>query len=89
MEIKRVGLIVNDEKDHHLEITQNLIDELRKNDIEVFVSKKIAERLKVQDKISILSSPYKRVNMIFSLGGDGTLLRAARLVAAHGIPICI
>jgi len=88
MEIKRVGLIVNDEKDHHLEITQKLIVDLRRNDIEVSISNKIANRLKVQDKISILSSPYKRVNMIFSLGGDGTLLRAARLVAARGIPIC-
>lgn len=88
MQIKRVGLIVNDEKDCNLEITQKLIDNLRKNDIEVFASKKIAVRFNQPEKINILSSPYNQINMVFSLGGDGTLLRAARLVASHGIPIC-
>ncbi len=88
MQIKRVGLIVNDEKDCNLEITQKLIDNLRENDIEVFASKKIAVRFNQPGKINILSSPYNQINMVFSLGGDGTLLRAARLVASHGIPIC-
>lgn len=88
MEIKRVGLIINDEKDLNLEITHKLIDDLRKNDIEIFVSKKIIRHLNEPDKIGILSSPYKQLDIIFSLGGDGTLLKAARLVASHGIPVC-
>jgi NAD+ kinase len=88
MQIKRIGLIVNDQKDHHLEITHRLIDNLRKNNIEVFVSKKIVPRLNDPKKVRILLSPYSQINMVLSLGGDGTLLRAARLVAAHGIPVC-
>ncbi len=88
MEIKRVGLVINDERDRNLEITHKLIDNLRKNDIEVFVSKKIIRRLNEPDKIGTLSSPYKQINIIFSLGGDGTLLKAAQLVASHDIPIC-
>ncbi len=88
MKIKKVGLIINDEKDCHLKITQKLIDELIKNNVEVFVSKKIATRLEKIENIKILSSPYKQINILFSLGGDGTLLRAARLVSKYGIPIC-
>lgn len=88
MEIKKVGLIVNDEKDCNLEITKNLIDQLIENDIEVYASKKIITNLKRSEKIRILSIPFNQINMVFSLGGDGTLLRAARLVAAYSIPVC-
>ncbi len=88
MYIKKVGLVVNDEKDHDLEITQKLIKDLQKNDIEIFASKSIASRLKQFHKIGILASPYRQIDMIFSLGGDGTLLRAARLVSPYGIPVC-
>ena len=88
MVIKKVGLIVNDEKDKSLEITQILIDDLSEKNIEILVSKKIAKQLDDPDKVNILSSPYKNVDMVFSLGGDGTLLRAARLVAVNGVPIC-
>lgn len=88
MKIKRVGLIINDEKDHHLEVTNHLIHHLQKENVEVFVSKKIISRLADSDKVRMLFSPYHQINMVFSLGGDGTLLRAARLVAAHEIPVC-
>lgn len=88
MEIKKVGLIVNDEKDRNLEITQKLIHHLAENNIEVFLSKKFIPLLKENEKLKILAAPFNQINMIFSLGGDGTLLRAARLVSSYGIPIC-
>ncbi len=88
MKIKRVGLIVNDEKDKSLEITQKLIDDLLNNNIEVLVAKKIAKRLNNPESVGIISAPYEGVNIVFSLGGDGTLLRASRLVSIYGIPIC-
>lgn len=88
MKIKRVGLIVNDEKDKSLEITQKLIDDLINNNIEVLVAKKIAKRLNNPESVGIISAPYEGVNIVFSLGGDGTLLRASRLVSIYGIPIC-
>ena len=88
MKIKKVGLIINDEKDHHLKVTNRLIHFLHQENVEVFVSKRIIPRLVDSEKVRMLFSPYHQINMVFSLGGDGTLLRAARLVAAHEIPVC-
>jgi NAD+ kinase len=88
MGITKVGLIVNNEKDKCLEITRKLINYLKENNIEVFVSKEIIKYLNNIKGISVFSPPYKNIDMVFSLGGDGTLLRAARLVSVKGIPIC-
>ena len=88
MEIKKVGLIVNNEKDKCLEITQKLIHYLREKNVKIFVSAEIIKYLSDIKGISVFSPPYNNIDMVFSLGGDGTLLRAARLVSVKGIPIC-
>jgi NAD+ kinase len=88
MGIEKVGLIVNNEKDKCLEITRKLIHYLRDRNIEVFVSEEINKNLNDIKGISLFSQSYKNIDMVFSLGGDGTLLRAARLVSEKGIPIC-
>jgi NAD+ kinase len=44
-----------------------------------------------QDRILELSSPGATVEgavLLVTIGGDGTLLRAAKIALAHGIPIC-
>jgi NAD+ kinase len=88
MNIKKVGIIANEEKDNCLEVTKKLINCLWENNVDVFISKNIAILLKDTGKINLLTTPYKDLDMIFSLGGDGTLLRAARIASPHGIPIC-
>lgn len=88
MKIEKVGLIVNSEKDKGLEITQKLINCLKKRNVETLVSKNIYENLESVRGIDIFTPPYKNVDMVFSLGGDGTLLSAARMVSVKGIPIC-
>ena len=76
------------EKNNCLEVTQKLINCLWENNVDVFISKNIAMLLRDTGKINLLTAPYKELDMIFSLGGDGTLLRAARIASPHGIPIC-
>jgi NAD+ kinase len=88
MNIKKVGIIANEEKNNCLEVTQKLINCLWENNVDVFISKNIAMLLRDTGKINLLTAPYKELDMIFSLGGDGTLLRAARIASPHGIPIC-
>ncbi|MDD4362633.1 MAG: NAD(+)/NADH kinase, partial [Atribacterota bacterium] len=88
MAIKKVGLVVNDEKDSNLNVTNQIIEELVKKNIQVFVNKKIKDKLIASFDINILAMPFKDIDMIFSLGGDGTLLRAARLVTNNNIPVC-
>jgi len=90
MEIKKIGLIVNDEKDRDFKITHLFIDKLKSNNIVVYVQKNILSKIDIpnQGNLKIFSSPYNQVDMVFSLGGDGTLLRAARLVAKESIPVC-
>lgn len=88
MGIKKIGLIVNTKKDNGLGITQKLIKYLQEKNVEIFVSKQISEKLSDLKYLNTLKSPYKNIDMVFSLGGDGTLLSVARMVSTKGIPIC-
>lgn len=88
MEFEKVGIIVNNEKDKDLKVTGQLLELLQKKGIEVHVSKKMISRLTSSKMTKVLTPPYHHIGMVFSLGGDGTLLRAARLCSEYGIPIC-
>jgi NAD+ kinase len=77
-EVKRALLIVNLHKTNARILAEKITGELRQKNIEVtsFSYEGISE-----------FHPDARYDICFSLGGDGTVLYAARTVAPRGIPI--
>jgi len=84
--MKCVGVISNLTKDVNGKRTQEMVAKLLDRGFEVFVSDKVSDIIKTgtpRDEAFI----YKRVDLLISLGGDGTLLAVARKAAEHGIPV--
>jgi len=87
MKLKNVGLIVNYEKNKVHKIASKIINWLNSKEIYVYVESKRGQSIGSKE---LCYSPDKfldKVELIISLGGDGTLLRAARLAALKDIPI--
>lgn len=88
MQIKKTGIIVNEEKDKNLKITRKIIHYLNERDVQVFLPQNIIMLMGKLEKVQPLTESLSELNMFFSLGGDGTLLRAARLASLNHIPVC-
>lgn len=82
----KIGLIANPQKPLAEKVIADLLEFLKKKKVTPLLEKSIAEILKhakfAKDKEILNSS-----ELIIALGGDGTMLRAARMVGSKGIPI--
>ncbi len=84
-DIKNVGIISKAGRHEPLEILGELLPWLKERGYNAFVDRETAERLNIKG--------YQRaeipdlIDVLVVLGGDGTMLSAARLVAEKGIPI--
>ena len=88
MKIRKAAIIVNQEKDKDLGVTKKIVKYLNNQDVKVFLSRNTIAKLDNTEGVHALVTPYKDIDMFFSLGGDGTLLMAARQAAPHRIPVC-
>lgn len=79
-------MIVNPEKEKIKEIAEELIRWLEEKHINVSLSKETIEFLKRGDLLQIEEFP-KDLDCLLVLGGDGTLLSAARRISYSNIPI--
>ncbi len=86
MKIKKVGIIANIEKDNIAGFADALRKWLENRKIKVSLEANIAAAIGKSGgfKIEDLAS---KVDLIAVLGGDGTMLRTARYVAQHPVPI--
>lgn len=86
MKIKKVGIIANIEKENIAGFADALKKWLEDRGIKVSLEANIAAAIGRSGgfKIEDLAS---KVNLIAVLGGDGTMLRTARYVAQHHVPI--
>lgn len=78
--MNNIGVNVNSTKDMDGSITNSIIEVLSKK----FPTSKI---YRFKDSIGLDSEQVKNLDVVISLGGDGTILRSARAVAKYGIPI--
>ena len=83
--MKKLGLIVNSERDEGYQYTAKTVCYLKENGFDVYLNHNIP----LKDDIAVLSGDdfFKNVDAVITLGGDGTLLRVAEKAARHQTPI--
>lgn len=83
--MKRIGVLTKIGRKEPIEILKEILPWLKERGYEVFVAREAADELGIRG--------YQRaeltelIDVLIVLGGDGTMLSAARLVAERGIPI--
>ena len=95
MNVMRFGIVGNIRKPAIREVTENLIGYLTLKKIPFVIHQELGQWFNESgagltvDKIFMVSESeiIKRCDMLISLGGDGTMLAAARIVSSYGIPI--
>jgi NAD+ kinase len=82
----RIGLVTNHRLKKSLELTVQLADWLQKRGYEVC---SVAGQLGDAPELFLPAADLAQAkpDMVIALGGDGTLLSAARVTAPHGVPI--
>ena len=87
MKLDSIGLIVNYKKEKTRETACRIIDWLNSKKIKVCIEGNMGKEIGKEELNCPAEKFLKKVDLIISLGGDGTLLRAARLAAAEDIPV--
>lgn len=85
--MKKIGIIANVDKDSKLEITSSIIKWLEGRNCRPYLESNIADLLGRADLKSHDGSLYKETEFIITLGGDGTLLGAAKYIGQNQTPI--
>ena len=84
-EIKTIGLIINSYKEQIVQIGRQVITLLREQHVNVLAMGKEAEALALN---AVSAETFcNEAQMVLVIGGDGTMLRAARTVYSKEIPI--
>ncbi|MCC6730810.1 MAG: NAD(+)/NADH kinase [Chthonomonadales bacterium] len=86
MGIREVGLIVNPSKWQALSFAHEVVAWLAARDITVRVEAEAAARMERPD-LATGDGGLLGVDLIITLGGDGTILAASQVAAPHGIPV--
>ncbi len=82
----RIGLSVNEKRDKDLMITKKVIDCIRKYEMIPLLLKPVATSLGLPGGVDE-AELYGTSTFVVSLGGDGTLLNAARSVFRYDVPV--
>lgn len=83
----RIGLAVNPTKPKAIPVAEQLVDLIQTKGAEVYLDAVIAAKIGRDDVALPLDKFPGKVDLIFVLGGDGTLLGMARTFAPHEIPM--
>lgn len=85
--MKRIGIAVNQDKPSAVDVTKQLIGLLEAKGANVLVDSGVADKLYRSDIAMQVEQFPGHVDLVFVLGGDGTLLGVARQLAVHDLPI--
>jgi NAD+ kinase len=84
---RKIGMIVNQEKKDALKDARLVLEWLEGKKIQVFLSPWLGESIDRTDLIVEREKMGRSSELVISLGGDGTLLRAARDFASYHTPL--
>ncbi len=85
--MKNIGFIVNLSKESAATIAKQVVKWLDENNINVFLNKETANSLSLPQYGVNTDDMINRVECVLVLGGDGTLLNAARSIAGKNLPL--
>ncbi|MCL5036558.1 MAG: NAD(+)/NADH kinase [Chloroflexi bacterium] len=84
--LKKIGLFLR-KKDIAVITAREIVPWLESQGATVFLTSEDAERIGMEDPKLLDREFYSNLDMILSLGGDGTFLRASREAAPYNLPI--
>jgi NAD+ kinase len=85
--IRKVGIILKKQDIRVRDVVGDVIPWLKARGVEVLLDPATADQCPADAVFAPPEELVKRVEAVIVLGGDGTLLHAARLIGANGIPI--
>jgi NAD+ kinase len=85
--LKRFGIIGHSKRDNVGRVAKVIIDWLSLYDLEYYVSDDVAAVIGTTEHVVPIDDLWQHIDCLLALGGDGTMLAAARSVGCHGIPI--
>ena len=86
MKIQKIGMVANIEKAKIAQHAKSLKEWLEEKGVEVFLNAEIAGKMGLENGLK-WDELARKSQLLVVLGGDGTMLRAARHVARHNVPI--
>lgn len=87
MEIKNIGIVLKNKDEVNIDIVTKVYNILSENNINVYVQEKYKAYVNLPLDFVCEEDFYKNSDVILSLGGDGTLITAARNCAVYDKPI--
>jgi NAD+ kinase len=87
MKINSIGIVLKNEEEINIEIISRVYEILNRNGITVYLDSKYEEYVPLKINFVKEEDVYILSDVILSLGGDGTLIGAARNAAVYGKPI--
>ncbi|UCG94202.1 MAG: NAD(+)/NADH kinase, partial [Candidatus Aerophobus sp.] len=84
---KTMGIIVNREKEGAVQYARGVIQWLEKKGNRVLVTNWLGNRIHRHDLVADKNEMGEISDLVISLGGDGTLCRAARDCAPYEVPL--
>ena len=84
---KTIGIIVNREKEGAVQYVRSMIQWLEEKENRVLVTNWLGKRIHRDDLVADRKQMGEISNLVISLGGDGTLCRAARDFAPYEVPL--
>jgi NAD+ kinase len=85
--IRKVGIVLKKQDARVRDVVGEIIPWLRARNVDVFLDRDSAVQCPVDSCVVSLENLASQVDAVIVLGGDGTLLHAARLIGANGVPI--
>jgi NAD+ kinase len=86
MKIKKVGIVANTEKEKLPQYARSLMSWLEERGMEVFAEAAFGAKMGIAGGCT-WENLARETQLIIVLGGDGTMLRAARHLAKYSVPI--
>ena len=85
--IRKIGIVFKKQDARVRSIAGDIVPWLQSRGVEVFVDRASADQCPIDACFAAPEDMARHVELVSVFGGDGTLLYAARLIGANGVPI--